>query len=351
MRVALDGTPLTLASGGLRRYVAELSCALAGEFPGDTFLLASNAGFKLPEGAPANLAPAPGPGNAIERRWWSWGVNRLVDRERIDVFHGTNFEVPYLPARPGVLTLHDLSPWDDVAERGRAQRVRSRTPALIRLGIAGMIITPTETIRRQAIETFRIHPDRVVAVPEAAAASFEPAGCVPAAPYFLYVGAVGHRKNVATAIEAWREVRKRHAVDLVLAGDERADFFPEPGFRALGVVDDRRLAELYSGAVALLYPSLYEGFGLPVLEAMQCGAAVITSRDPAVAEVAGDAAVRLDARDVRAWAEAMAFAVENPEWLADLRAKSLERARGFSWRNTARLTRDVYDEAIRRFGA
>jgi glycosyltransferase involved in cell wall biosynthesis len=312
--------------------------------------LASNSSFKLPEGAPANLAMASGPRNALERRWWSWGVSRLVSRERIDVFHGTNFEVPYLPAKPGVLTLHDLSPWDEAAEHRRAQRVRSRTPALIRLGIATMIVTPTEAIRRQAIEHFCIHPDRVVAVAEAAAALFEPSGSAPAAPYFLYVGAVGHRKNIATALKAWREVRKKHSVDLVLAGDDRADFFPEPGFRALGLVDDRRLAELYSGAVALLYPSLYEGFGLPVLEAMQCGAAVITSRDPAIGEVAGGAGVRLGATDVRAWAEAMAFALENPEWLAQLRAQSLERSRAFSWRNTARLTREVYQEATRRFG-
>jgi glycosyltransferase involved in cell wall biosynthesis len=83
---------------------------------------------------------------------------------------------------------------------------------------------------------------------------------------------------------------------------------------------------------------------------MQCGAAVIASRDPAISEIAGDAAVRLDARDVRAWADAMAFALEYPEWLVRLRAQSLERARGFSWRKTARMTREVYEEAIRRFG-
>jgi glycosyltransferase involved in cell wall biosynthesis len=114
-------------------------------------------------------------------------------------------------------------------------------------------------------------------------------------------------------------------------------------------VDDARLAELYSGALALLYPSLYEGFGLPSLEAMQCGAAVFTSRDAAIAEVCGEAALRIEARDAGAWAEALKTACERPEWIEELRARSLIRARDFSWRAAARRTREVYEEARRRF--
>jgi len=88
-----------------------------------------------------------------------------------------------------------------------------------------------------------------------------------------------------------------------------------------------------------------------VVEAMQCGAAVIASRDPAISEVAAGAAVQVDARDARGWTEALVAAATRPEWIAGLRAKSLERARDFSWERTARLTREVYQEALERFGA
>jgi glycosyltransferase involved in cell wall biosynthesis len=150
-------------------------------------------------------------------------------------------------------------------------------------------------------------------------------------------------------VEAWREVRRRHPIDLVLAGRRRKDspdIEEEPGLRLAGEVPDAELAGLYSGALAFVYPSLYEGFGLPVIEAMQCGAGVIASR--AVAEAAGNAAVYADG--VTELARAMCEAAERPEWRAERRALSLERAREFTWERTARLTREVYEEARGRFG-
>jgi glycosyltransferase involved in cell wall biosynthesis len=116
--------------------------------------------------------------------------------------------------------------------------------------------------------------------------------------------------------------------------------------RIMGEVADEKLPQLYSGALAFVYPSLYEGFGLPVLEAMQCGACVIASR--AVAEAAGDAAVYADTP--QELARAMREAAARPEWRAELGARSLARAREFSWERTARLTHEVYEEARRRFG-
>jgi alpha-1,3-rhamnosyl/mannosyltransferase len=153
-------------------------------------------------------------------------------------------------------------------------------------------------------------------------------------------------------VEAWREVRRWHAVDLVIAGRKRGDFaevpgiFGEAGVRWLGEVPDAALPELYSGALALVYPSFYEGFGLPVLEAMQCGACVIASR--AVEEAAGDAAIY--AGDTAELVQAMRAMCESPEWVAEMRAKSLARAREFTWERTARETYEVYREARRRFG-
>lgn len=353
MRVALDATPLTLSSGGLRRYVAELSCALAAAYPQDEFLLLSDQPFRAPEPTPPNLRTGPGPRHAWERRWWSWGLPCALRRTGVEVFHGCNFEVPYLPVKPSVMTLHDLSPWMDPAWHRDATRVRRRTPWLIRMRLATMIVTHSEAVRRQAIARFGLHPSRVVAVAPAASAHFRPVDAPPAEPpYFLFVGTLEPRKNLGVLMEAWRRVRKQFVVDLVLAGRCRQDFAPpapEPGLRLLGEVHDADLPRLYAGALACVYPSRYEGFGLPVLEAMQCGAPVIASRDPAILEAAGDAAILVDPCDVRAWVEALAWAAASPQSLAVWRERGLRRARQFNWERAARQTYEVYEEARRRF--
>jgi glycosyltransferase involved in cell wall biosynthesis len=266
-----------------------------------------------------------------------------------DLVHGPDFAVPYIPRRPSVLTLHDLSPWMKAGWRPPSTRVRRRTPILMELGIATMIVTPGEAVRKRAIERFRLRPERIVAVPEAAASWFRPVPAAPATPYFLFVGTLEPRKNLPALVEAWREVRRHHPVELVLAGRRRSDFAAlaeEPGLRIVGEIPDEALPALYSGALAFVYPSLYEGFGLPVLEAMQCGAAVIASR--AVAEAAGDAAVYADTPEELA--RAMREVVARPEWRAELAARSLDRAREFSWERTALMTHEVYEEARRRFG-
>lgn len=345
----------------MRRYTDELSRALATEFPEDNFLLVSDQSIDAATDASGNLKLCRRPQNAFERRWWLCGLNRELSRERIDVFHGTNFEVPYLPLRPSVLTLHDLSPWRRTESKNGSARVRARTPRLIGLGIATMVITPSDAIRCEAIEQFRIHPARIVAVPLAASPVFRPVfdahTAVPARPYFFYAGALEHRKNLCTLIEAWRAVRRRHEVDLLLGGTTRAGFgdfidvFSEPGLRLLGEVSDTELRTLYASALVFVYPSLYEGFGLPVLEAMQCGAAVFTSRDTAITEVVSDAAIQIDATDIEGWAEALENALLRPDWVAALRVKSLARAREFSWVRTARLTHAVYQEARQRFAS
>jgi glycosyltransferase involved in cell wall biosynthesis len=350
MRVAIEAASLGLSSGGLARYTGELSLALARGFPDDEFFLISDQPFRMPEGSPGNLKRGGGPRNAVERRWWIWGLDREMHRLGADLIHGPDFAVPYIPRRPSVLTLHDLSPWMDPSWHHGARRVRRRTPVLLDLGIATMIVTPGDAVRKQAIEHFRLHPDRVVAVPEAPAPWFRRVEPGPeTAPYFLFVGTIEPRKNLLALVEAWREVRRHHAIDLVLAGRRRADgpaIGEEPGLRLTGEVPDEKLRELYSGALALVCPSLYEGFGLPVLEAMQCGAGVIASR--AVAEAAGDAAVYAD--DTAALVRAMCQAIEQPDWVGERRALSLARAREFTWERTARLTRQVYEEARRRFG-
>ncbi len=350
MKIALDATPLSVPSGGVRRYTEELSRALADCFPEDEFWLLSDQKFESPS---LKIRVGRGPRNLMERRWWLWGLQGEISRLGIDLFHGTDFAVPYLPVRPSVMTVHDLSPWMDPAWHTESDRVRSRTPTLLRLGLATMLITPSEAVRRQAIERFHLQAGRVVAVPLAAGSQFHPVEVQrDGAPYLLYVGTLEPRKNLSMLLDVWREVRKSHEVDLVLAGRRRADFpeiSAEPGLRLLGLTPEEDLPQLYSGALACVYPSYYEGFGLPVLEAMQCGAAVIASSDPAISEVAGDAAMLLDVHDRRAWVEALLAVVSNPERVSAMRDKALRRAAEFSWTKTAQLTREVYGQASQRF--
>ena len=176
-------------------------------------------------------------------------------------------------------------------------------------------------------------------MPHAAAACFRPLRArnpENEAPYFLFAGTLEPRKNVPAVVDAWREVRQRHAVDLVLAGRRRSDFpqlSPEPGLHIIGEVSDEQMAGLLAGTLAFVYPSLYEGFGLPVLEAMQCGACVITSQDPAITEVAGGAALQAGSQvDL---ARAMLQIAEHPGMAQAWRERGLRRAAEFSWRRTA----------------
>jgi len=414
--IALDATPLTESTGGVARYTSELARALAARFPENEYWLMSDRPFPMPVNSgpelahpdphdPArpfsNLKKGDPPRTFLGRRWWSVGLSRELKRRRVDLFHGTDFSTPYVPLRPSVMTVHDLSPWldqirrkpepspevypveravtstetnaakpagatsgnPDPAWQPDSARVRRRAAALLRFRIPTMVITPTEAIRRAVIDRFRVPEARVIAVPLAASEHFRPIACPPPAkPFFLFVGTIEPRKNVSGLIDAWREVRKRHDIDLAIAGRTRADFPPlsaEPGLRLLGPVPDGDLPKLYSSARAVVYPSLYEGFGLPVIEAMQCGAIVVASRDPAIMEVAGDAAIFVsiskmsnmldDARDTGGLAQTLASIAEAPDNFAPFRERALLRAAQFSWRRTAELTQEVYAEACRVF--
>jgi glycosyltransferase involved in cell wall biosynthesis len=355
VRVALDATPLTLSSGGLPRYVSELSSALAREFPEDIFSLLSDQPFPMPERAPGNLVRGRQPHSTAERRWWLWGIHQAIRQTGAEVFHGTNFEVPYLGTTPAVLTIHDLSPWREKAwqletHNADADRVRWRTPWLVRLKRARMIVTVSEAVRVEVIQRFGVPPGRVRAVPLAASDHFRP--MTPTSPsqkpFFLFVSTLEPRKNVAALLEGWRGARDETQADLVIAGRNRADFGEIPagdGVHFLGEVPDQELPRLYSDALAFVYPTHYEGFGLPVLEAMQCGCPVITSRDPAVMEVAGGAAIHTSSP--QEIAEAMRALAANPRLRNVLRGCGIERAAVFSWRRTAKETHAVYEEVLR----
>lgn len=357
MRIALDATPLILTSGGLPRYVSELALALASQFPEDDYLLLSDQPFSLPrpcggESTPPNLTRGRGAQKELDRRWWLWGVRQAIRESGAQLFHGTNFEVPYLSDIPAILTIHDLSPWRNPEWHDSAGRVRRRTPWLVRFRRSRMILTVSEAVRREIINHFDVRPDQVRAVPLAASAMFRPVegstrSNPDAKPFFLFVGTLEPRKNVAALVEAWRATKQQTGADLIIAGRNRTDFVPiEPceGLNLLGEVSDDQLPRLYSDALAFVYPTFYEGFGLPVLEAMQCGCPVITSHDPAVVEVAGGAAIH--AHSTLELADAMRSVAANPRLRGDLQKAGLARAAAFSWTGTARDTRAIYSELL-----
>ena len=227
--------------------------------------------------------------------------------------------------------------------------------------IANRILTPTEAVRDELTATFGIPRRRVVAIPLAAfdtddGLSTEPErsdSTIVPAPYLLYVGAREPRKNIAALVRSWRALTREHPdVSLALVGprgswDERMT--PEDGLYVFGALPDPEVGRLLSRATAFVYPSLYEGFGLPVLEAMKAGVPVITSLDPAITEVAGGAAIQVDVTSPEALSQAILSVIASSELQERLRDQGRQRASAFSWRRTARRTRDVYSEAISRF--
>ncbi len=172
--IALDATPLTVLTGGVKRYTWELARALASRFPDDDYWFLSDQAFPMPEHATRNLHRGERPRSFAGRRWWLQGIQQEMTRCGAELFHGTDFAVPYLPFRPSVMTLHDLSPWLHREWQPAAGRIRRRTPLLLRAGVATLVITPSEAVRRAAIDWFQLSPDRVVAVPLAASPHFRP---------------------------------------------------------------------------------------------------------------------------------------------------------------------------------
>ncbi|HEX8188631.1 MAG TPA: glycosyltransferase family 1 protein [Pyrinomonadaceae bacterium] len=377
MLIGLDAIPLTEPRAGVGHYTYELARALASAAPADEFELAYPSSYAAVDleargRLPPNLSEARVRVGALGRRWWSAGLPRYAARRGYGLFHGTNYEVPLWGGAARVLTVHDLSLFThpETHERRRVWRARRRLPLMTRA--ASAVVTPTEAVRRELCEWLRVPPAKVFAVHEAARECFSPLGGEEAAgvlrglgvgggEFLLAVGTIEPRKNLQTLVGAFEEVaRERPSSDLrlVVAGGrgwlsgplfESIERSPARGRVVLaGYVSDEQLRALYSACAAFVYPSLYEGFGLPPLEAMSCGAPVVAGDTPAVAEVTGGAARLFDPRDRGQLVRALLELLDDRAARRALSEAGLSRAAQFSWHRTARATLDVYAEALKR---
>lgn len=335
MTIALDGTPLVQAPHtGIARYTRELAAALRVALPEVEFTLESR-----PESA-----------GLLEGRWWSIGLPRRLREIGASLFHGTDFAVPLLGKTPSVVTVHDLSPlrareWHMPAT---AIRVARRLPGVIARSRA--VITPSERVKAEIVERFATPPDNIFVTPLAAAAAFQPKPEPVSQPYLLYVGSGQDRKNLAALLRAFERLRKDLGIELLCIGKD-LPFALQLGVRTTGVrtresITDEELARLYSGASVFVYPSLYEGFGLPVVEAMACGAPVVVWRGTACSDVGAGAA--MEASSEEELEAAIRAVLVQPDLAADMRKRSLAKALCYSWTATAKKTWEAYESALSR---
>ena len=375
MRVGIDGYPLAEPRTGVGHYTLELARTLALISPSDQFELVSPAPFdgaaqdEIERTNLPNLRTVNPRASSIRGHWWSIGLPLYARRASFDLFHGTNFDLPLWKKRRSVVTIHDLSTLlHPEKHRSRlVRRARLRLPLVVR--IADMIITPTESVRRDVCEHLGVRADKVTAIPLAARSSFQPMPFAQTAPirkrlgieddFLLFVGTLEPRKNLLTLLNAFEQIIGHSSLrpQLVIAGgegwlmDELSVFIKNATIsdrlRFTGYLSDDDLRALYSSCRIFIYPSVYEGFGLPPLEAMACGAPVIAGRIPSLQESLGSGARLLEPLDVDALAKSILDLLQNENQRQLLGSAGPQQAGKFSWEKTARLTLDVYHQLLK----
>jgi glycosyltransferase involved in cell wall biosynthesis len=324
MRVALDVSPLIQTRAGTARYLKALLRELRRGDDVDVGTVSFGRGDRL-----STLAR-----DAV---WYPFALGRT---RGADVLHCPTYRGPLRSVVPVVVTVHDLAVFRHPEAFNRWTRTYSPRVVPRVLAAASRIIAVSEFTRRELVELLRVPDEKIRVVPNGVDDEFTPDGPAADGEYILAVGTLEPRKNLARLVEAvrgngieLRVVGARGWGNVEIGGN---------GVRWLGEVTDAELARQYRGALCVAYPSLYEGFGIPVLEAMACGSPVVTSRATAMEEVAAGAAVLVDPNDP---AELAAGIERASAQRAELVPRGLERAREFRWDAVADATVAVYREA------
>jgi glycosyltransferase involved in cell wall biosynthesis len=362
VRIGIEAGILCLAQpGGIVRYVSSLLGRIVSRHPEHDYVLYAHRPLD-----PKRLgvdAPVRAGCGVPATAWIPLALPLLLARDRPDVFWGPRHFMPLaLPRRTAaVVTLHDLTflRYPRTMRRLRAPIARALVPRGLRR--ARRIITDAQSVRDELRALPGLAGAKIEVVPLGVGPEFRPAVAAEVAevraryglerPYVLAVGALEPRKNLATLVAAHRRLREASGWtgDLVLAGGDawRLGRDELAGARRLGFVPDADLPALYTAAELLACPSLYEGFGLPVVEAMACGAPVVCADIPVFREVAGEAAVLVPPTDVAALAGAIGRVLGDPALRRELAGRGRERARGFDWDVAADRTLAVLEAAGR----
>lgn len=365
-RVGLLAYALDRATGGIARYTRELRRALTDVGVSLTTLEAGRSARRSD-----GTVPLPGAGllpglMTLGQAEIGWAARR----HRLALVHDPTGVSPLLltPARR-VATIHDVIPLIHPAASTTLDRLIYRywLPTMARRLDA--IITVSEHSRRDIVDRLRVDPTTVHVVPNAVGPSFGPVDRAHAeavaerhgiaGPYLLYVGSVEARKNLDRLLQAYallREQRAGRQRQLVIVGAPGWKASPvyatvdrlglESCVRFTGRVPDDELPALYGGADLFVFPSLYEGYGLPVLEAMAAGTPVVTANASSLPEVGGDAVVYCDPQAPASIAEAMGTVLDNPGRARELAERGRSRANEFTWGRAARGTLAVYERAL-----
>jgi alpha-1,3-rhamnosyl/mannosyltransferase len=376
IRLALNAWLLMSTHTGIAAYTRNLAMALLERSDIEPLFFY---GFSWSEALRAAPVPGIDPLKAVVKRLiprpyalMRFAQQRCFDggarRYHFDLYH----EPSYLPFRfvgPVVITIHDLSPlrYPETHPQQRVQTVTEQLPRAVERAAA--IIVDSEAVRREVIETLGVSPERVNTIHLGVSAEYRPRPAEEAGPclaryrlgygqYVLAVGTLEPRKNLVAALDAYMALPEtlRKSTPMVIAGmrgwlsaelEARIRIHEQRGeVRWLGYVPAEDLPVLYSGATLLVYPSRYEGFGLPVLEAMASGIPVITSNQSSLPEVAGDAGIMVDPEDVDGLREQMLRLIEDRDEASRRGALGIERAKMFTWQACAEKTVAVYKQVM-----
>jgi glycosyltransferase involved in cell wall biosynthesis len=376
MHVAINAWFWDRPDTGSGQYLRRLVDAFGRYFPSLRITLVTPGDVEIDSPSPAISVHRTGPArrdNPAKLRFEQQVFPAAAARIGADLIHVPYWGSPFRSAVPIVVTIHDLIPLIYPAYRGKlTARLYTSLVAASARG-AQAVITDSEASRRDILDHLRLPEERVRAILLAAGEQYQPgaddqhdqkvrAAFDLPANYVLYLGGYDVRKNIPTLLKACAYLKESTGGDLPLVLAGRLPEKKNPRFsdvsglidalglgdiaRPIGWIDDADAPSLYRMARCFVYPSRYEGFGLPPLEAMACGTPVVAANSSSLPEVVGEAGFLVDPDDARGMAGAILSIYNQPDLAQSLRGKALERARRFTWEKTARETLSVYEGVL-----